>query len=417
MRKTLAAALRGALRRLVLLLALCAAALPAVFLNAAWGYLPALFLAALVLLSRLSLEILRRRVEAEGALPDVRCERGGSVAVRLSLKNRSPLFCPRARAALTVSDLFGAPDAVRDIPFALAGRETVAFGFDLDMPHVGAYTVGLNEVELRDFFGVFRRRLPLNSRCAVLVTPRIRPMDELPVLTEALAEAAVETRTTVVGGTDYTGVREYELGDPMKQIHWKLSSHSREYLTKLQESSREQEFAVVLDFAGGDIRDRELLMELNDCLIETALSLVDALSGGDSDALCSLLYCSRARNAVRVSSFSRDQDAELLRDFSFLTPNPGGAYPDARQLLQRESAQANRSSNAIVVTSHVTPELLDELVRVKRSRRSPELYYILPAAWSSRQIADARAMLRPLDEAAVPYHLVSTSVNQKGGAS
>ena len=415
MRTIVISVLKGAGKLLLLLAVLCAAALPAVFLNTIYGYLPILLLAVLLILSRLSLEVLCRKTALSGGLGDVHCERGSSVTVQLSLTNRSRLFCPKARTTLIISDLFGERDAARVIPFAMAGRETVQFGFDLDMPHIGQYTVGLSQLELYDFFGVFKRRIPLKGQFSALITPCIRSIDELPVLDEVLAESPVETRAAVVGGTDSTGVREYALGDPMKQIHWKLSSHSREYLTKLHESSRQQEFAVILDFAAGKATDRELLMDLNDCLIETALSLINALAESDGGSTCSLLYCGRDGTVVRSAASSREGDMELIRSFSVITPNPDSAYPDARQILQRESRNANRSSNTVVVTSRVTPELLHELQQVKRQRRSPELYYIVPAAWNSRQLEQAQASLRDLDGMSIPYHLVSTAVNWKEG--
>ena len=108
---------------------------------------------------------------------------------------------------------------------------------------------------------------------------------------------------------------------------------------------------------------------------------------------------------------------ELIRGFSVITPDPDSTYPDARQILQRESRNANRSSNTVVVTSRVTSELLHELQQVKRQRRSPELYYIVPAAWNSRQLEQAQASLRDLDGMNIPYHLVSTAANWKEGGT
>jgi uncharacterized protein (DUF58 family) len=393
------------------LLTFAAAALPAVFTNSVYGFLPALLLAALLIISLGSLAWLKKHISVETDLSNIQCMRGGSVNIGLRLFNSSRVSFPRANALLRISDLFGGNDSVRRISFAMAGREKIDFGFDMDMPHIGMYSVGLEQVEIYDFFGVFRCRAPLSGYSTAFVTPRIRPMDELHLSDDVLAEADTDTRITVVGGTDYTGVREYAIGDPMKQIHWKLSAHSREYVTKIQESSRQQEFVVILDFAADACDDKEQLMDINDCLIETALSLLEDISR--HDAGFALLYCDRNGSVVRTAVIGRDNDVDLIRSFSVITPQPDSEYPDACRILQQEGQMANRSTNAIVVTSHVTPELLPELQRVKRQKRSPELYLVVPASWNSRELEKAAAPLKQLENMEIPYYLVPTSENLK----
>ena len=396
---------------ILFLLIFAAAALPAVYINSIYGYLPVLMLSVLIIISLSCLLWLKKHISVETDISNVQCIRGGSVNIGLRLINGSRLFFPKAKALLRISDLFGANDSVRHISFSMAGREKIDFGFDMDMPHIGMYSVGLEQVEIYDFFGVFRCKVPLSGCATAFVTPKIRPMDEIHLSDDILAEADTDTRITVVGGTDYTGVREYAIGDPMKQIHWKLSAHSREYVTKIQESSRQQEFVVILDFAAAVCDDKEQLMDINDCLIETALSLLEDISR--HDAGFALLYCDRTGSVVRTAGIGSDNTIDLIRSFSIITPQPDSEYPDACQILQQEGQMANRSTNAIVVTSRITPELLMELQRVKRQRRSPELYFVVPASWSGRELEKASAPLKQLNNMEIPYYIVPTSENLK----
>ncbi len=391
---------------------LALACLPAVFLNSVYGYLPALFLAVLMALSLLGLFMLSRSLEVETDCADVQCERGGRIDVGLRLRSRCPLACPKAEARLVISDLFGGADEMRAVRFSIAGRGQVEFRFGMEMPHVGCFSIGLDEVVLYDFFGVFHRRTPVSGRFSAVVTPRRLPVDVLDFSEDAAAEAQTETKTSVVGGTDYTSVRAYALGDPMKQIHWKLSAHTREYMTKLQERDLQQEFTVILDFAAARCADREQLMELNDCLIETALSLLDEAS--THDAGCMLLYRERSGTAVRRALSGRGDDADLLRSFSVLTPEPEPEFTDAAGLLRLETLSGSRSSHLLVVTSRVTPELLASLLRVKAQRRSPALFFVVPAQWSSREVADACTPLHQLGDAGIPYFTISTAECRAG---
>ena len=326
---------------ILLLLILAAAALPGVFLSTIYGYLPVLVLCVLLLLSWGGLLTLRRGISVQTGEEEVQCQRGGSVELRLRITNRSRLICPRAEAVVTISSLYGQADTRQRIAFALGSLETVPLAFQLDMSHVGIYAVGLEQITLFDFFGIVRKTFFPPSRLQALVTPKVRDLIQLDVTSEQMAESNADTRVTVVGGTDYTGVREYALGDPMKQIHWKLSAHTREYVTKLQESSRQQEFAVVLDFSAEACGDAEALMELNDCLIETAMTLLESISR--LDAVYGLVYADRGKGIQRAVPAGTDAWPELLRSFAFVMPEPTEGFPDGCQLLQQEGRTDRKS--------------------------------------------------------------------------
>lgn len=151
-------------------------------------------------------------------------------------------------------------------------------------------------------------------------------------------------------------------------------------------------------------------MDLNDCLIETALSLVSELT--EQDASCSLLYCDKSNTVTKVMPSGQDDDVELIRSFAGITPMPGGEFPDACSLLQEEAQASSRSSNVLLVTSQITTDLVHELIRTKQQRRSPELWFVVPAEWSERELETARRPLKQLDDADIQYFTVSTAVNQ-----
>lgn len=383
---------------------------PAVFLNTVYGYLPALLLALLLIVSVVSLFVISRNLSVETDCADVQCERGASVDIGLKLVNRCILSCPKATAYLYISDLFGKSDATRTVRFTIGGKATVDFSFGMEMTHIGCYSIGLDHVEVWDFLGLFRRRVPVSGRFTATVTPRRRAMDSLLLSEDAAVESSTETKISVIGGTDYTGVRAYALGDPMKQIHWKLSAHTREYVTKLQESNFQQEFSVLLNFAAEKNPNHEQLMDLNDCLIETALSLVTEVT--EQDASCSLLYVDKANAVTKVMPSGQDDDVELIRSFAGITPEPDANFPDSCQLLQQEAQASSRSSNVLLVTSRVTTDLVHELIRTRQQRRSPELWFVVPAEWSARELETACRPLKQLDDADIPYFTVSTAVNQ-----
>lgn len=386
--------------------------LPAVYTNSPYGYVPPIFLALLVLISVVSMDYdVRRHIKIAADFVNGECERGKNVSIGLYIINQARILCPKAVANIFISDSFGGTSALTQTYFTMAPKERTNFGFDLDMPHIGVYHVGIQSLEVYDFFGFFKRQVVVRGEFEVYVKPKIYDIGELSDDEYVLEESSQDTRMTVMNGTDYVGVREYEMGDSMKQIHWKLSAHSLGYMTKLQESSREKDFSIILDFAAEKNSDREVLMDMQDSLIETALSLISAIANRHTSY--SLIYCNKEQQITRVTPKGREDDITLIQDFSVITPEPSASYPDASQILQEEASQANRSTNVMICTSRVTEELIQELLKIKRQRRSPELYQIVPAGFNSKQVRSLLYDLQQLDEAGIPHYFIYTT--QTGG--
>ena len=397
---------------LLWILALAFIAVPAVIINKIYGYLLLLFVVILVGASVGIMFYLKKKIHIAEHGDNVYCRRGEDVSVDMQIVNDSRIFCPKLTANIYISDLFGEVNVERESRFMLAAKESVNYGFDSDMSHIGVYSIGINKITIYDFTGFFHTTIPAEGKFSACILPKIRHMEELHISEDINAESSSNTRVTVVGGTDYTGVREYALGDPMKQIHWKLSAHSREYMTKLQESNRQQEYSVVLDFASIKYEDSDYLMDVNDTLIETALSLIADIS--THDAGYKLMYCNRKRLVDSVIPEGRANDMELITDFMPIKAVPDPSFPGAYTILQEEEKGQNRSTNVLVVTSRPTVDLIQELQRIKNQRRSPELYLVIPSGWNQRQREEMCAPLRQLEEYGVPYFIIETDINRTG---
>lgn len=415
MRRKIGAVLKYAGIGLLWLVVVAAVLLPARYINNVFGYLAFFFLALLIGLSVLILWNLKRKISIASDVADmanIQCMRGEPVALNLKIQNKSLFFCPHAKAGFYISSLFGDVDSLMESDFTIAGRSDSRFDFDMDMKHIGVYQVGLKNMRIYDMFGFFHMDVPIKGDFEVYVKPRIYAMEDLKVEEEVLLDASRDTRNAVPNGMDYIGVREYTPGDSMKQIHWKLSAHSRDYMTKLSENSRQSDFAVLLDFAANQAEQEEL-MDLYDTLVETAFSLLEELS--HREVTYSLIYCDKQQEMRRSIPKGRENDMEYIRRFGVITPEPDPDYPDGTELLSQESRMPNRSTNLILCTSRVTTEMIQQLLSIKQQKRSPELYLIIPQRLTQREREDVMAPLRTLDDARIPWHSVSTARNMQTG--
>jgi len=116
----------------------------------------------------------------------------------------------------------------------------------------GVYEIGVSCIFIYDFFKMFRLRLDVDIFNNIIVLPRRLAMDR-PGITSATDVPTDITR--VVKGTDPSeigNIRNYANGDPLKNIHWKLSSKTQDLQVKDYTTNTGRRVYVICDFAKGD---------------------------------------------------------------------------------------------------------------------------------------------------------------------
>ena len=375
---------------------------PARYINSVYGYLPFLGLLSLLLLSGLYLLIMRGCIRFEARNADTVCPRGEKVNIILKIVNRSFLICPKARANLYVSDFFGGYDSVLPAPFTMPARGEAEFSLAIQMNHIGIYTAGLKMLQIYDLLGIFSTTITGSREFTVTVMPKTLASEKIEFKDSMLAESH-STQSTVSDGFDYTGVREYALGDSIKRIHWKLSAHSNNYMTKITETGTRNDLAVVIDLLISGI-EPDKLPGIYDCIVETGLSLIKQAMNRDIEY--SLLFVGKNRELARVFPKGRPDFENLVRLLPGAETDSPADIPDGASILAQEGHLGNRSANIILCTSQITNHLIQELINIKQQQRNPMLYYIIRPDVNLRALEDLKAPLQVLDDYNVLYHLV-----------
>lgn len=113
----------------------------------------------------------------------------------------------------------------------------------------GRHALESVRVEVRDAGGLFTHEVVLSAPAETLVLVSARRMEEARVA--ARRRPAEETRTDPLGPLlrelDVFGVREYQAGDPLRDIDWKSSSRFDELMTKTTERDAETNVLLLLD--------------------------------------------------------------------------------------------------------------------------------------------------------------------------
>ena len=392
-------------RVLIVLLALIVCAVPVVFVNHPIGYLPLLALVLVILVSFVYLQILKRSISfsEESLLPS--CERGTDIEFVLLFKNRSPLVFPRIEPYIYISDLFGGADVVTPTLMTLMPFEERDFRFQASFDHIGTYSAGVQKIIVNDLLGLFRHTIVNDSRHMVEVLPKLFDVSRVDLTTVSSEESQRAFQAQVSDDMDYAGVRDYEWGDPLKAIHWKLSASlpTSNYLTRLYETYNDPGITIIIDPTSPEY-DNESLMFIYDSVVECALSVNEFARQRGLDSV--LMF--RGEHGQRVST--RVLGAREFHDLTSRLPRikvkDGN---EALRLLREEGNRMHARDNIAFCTPHVDDQIVSTLIEIKNRKRNPMLLLAVPPSLEADEVKEFIRPLRRLDTANILYFVVSTA--------
>ena len=359
------------LKGVVLVLLFAVLAIPAVFVNTLLGYLPALFYLFVLLASYAYGRMCFRYLEYDELLDMATCVRGSAGKLLVRLNNRSLLHIPNIKLEFTIRSAFDEQGVFEQARVALAPRSSEDFHLDVRFAHIGEYVVGLRRITVYDPFSLFSKSLQVDSYETVLVTPQVKRLDDI-TLSDAEFELNQElVKASIADGLDYNSVRDYEYGDPMKHVHWKLSARQLGLLTKVFERQSNPSLDIYLDFSASTSFGNEQLFELCDLMIETALALsTTAFENGLDTRLLFL-----KDDELRQFSLSYGFD---LRSLVRALPKMNAARTSFDELLLNNGTSLYAAANIAVCSPTFSENVIGAAERVRKSGRNVLAFAFLP---------------------------------------
>jgi uncharacterized protein (DUF58 family) len=143
-------------------------------------------------------------------------------------------------------------DAVHGLGVARFAAATIAgpavARYEVHCRFRGAYAVGPAEVSVMDPFGLSELRYRAGTTDRLLVYPRVERLSGLPEV-RGLDPAVHAARPTFAphGGEDFFTLREYQVGDDLRRVHWPSSAKRDSLVIKQLEVPWQARALVLLD--------------------------------------------------------------------------------------------------------------------------------------------------------------------------
>lgn len=212
-----------------------------------------IFLLILPPLSILYLILARAMIKIYTDVDRTRTKKGESVEYEIKIINESPLPFPLVETVVTLpsDDAYICRDNLLRISLLPLGCHIIKRS--VSFPLRGSYDIGVRSLRVCDLIGFFATEVRLELGRTVIVYPDNIVMSENTRRSETDLPTPVTRPFTISDQAEPADIREYVPGDPIKNIHWKLSAKSDDLQVKNFSSNMDRNVYILCDlsFSGG----------------------------------------------------------------------------------------------------------------------------------------------------------------------
>jgi uncharacterized protein (DUF58 family) len=202
-------------------------------------------LGVLPFLAASSMLLARPRVAVDRRLSDTNVAPGSRVTVTLEIRNlttaRTPVFLVEDRLPAPL----GRPARMVVTGVRPRGRHEVSYTL---LPQTrGRYIVGPVAIDVGDAFGLTRRRIVLDERGELLVTPEVEDLSAPPDPSNGVSVGGARARKLLRAGEDYFTMRSFQEGDDLRRIHWPSVARTGDMMIRQDEASARASSLIFVD--------------------------------------------------------------------------------------------------------------------------------------------------------------------------
>ena len=246
------------------------------------------------------------------------------VGYEILLSNDGFLPYPYVEADVRYPSADGVRCDCRRVGFSLAPYGVYRIEDKAVFHYRGSYEIGVQDIYVYDLLKFFRIRLRQENLRPVFVMPR-----RIAVVLEGEGSAS-EINTTEVRNlrgadrTELTEIKEYQTGDGLRDIHWKLSSKTQDLMVKHYGMNACRSVYYLPDLGEGytdplqkGLYDPDINLYCADAVTEMTIGLMLAALRADNNICTLLWYDRRAEGLTALPAESEKKRADDTPQMSY----------------------------------------------------------------------------------------------------
>lgn len=241
----------------------------------------------------------------------------------------------------------------------------------------GEYSLGNASLTAGDLLGLLEAHREQAMSVPVLVYPRLMEENELPAPLAQLMNEVVQQRQLLTDPFLFRGIRPYQMGDPVRDIHWPATARTGDVQVRLHDYTALSRLLVVVNAEAKDGQWGDRLTEDEQDVMEYVLSIAATL-------------CMRALKSGMSAGFCANMPIGEENESAFLPPEGDGASGErllsafARLRLVRtvrfctflETLGDCRSMDMIVLSCYDSGEIQSAMRQLRRNGNQVYLHLV-----------------------------------------
>lgn len=205
-----------------------------------------------------------KKIELSLRFDDSLCARNDSVHLVIGIGNLSWLPQTKVAVRFKIGDIHLPNDYIHEYTVFVPGHQTKEYLVPLHFSYCGVFVATIVDVTSYDSIDFIATRLHMDSKAEIVVLPSRIPLGISLNELDGSADEEEEVELAKKGDdpSEIFDFREYQPGDRLNAIHWKLTAKESEFIVKEFGAVTGEQFSVYVDNNYKDNRCKDALFDL-----------------------------------------------------------------------------------------------------------------------------------------------------------
>lgn len=264
----------------------------------------------------------------------------------------------------------------------------------------GIFALGPTTVRTGTPFGLYAMEFEYPTRTTLMVMPAIVPLPEIQVAPGGRAREGRRRTSSFERTVSASGVREFQVGDPLKLIHWRAVAHHDELMVRTLDSTPAGDWWIWLDLDANAQRGAGA-----NSTIEHAVMLAASLAERGLREGRAVGLVANARELVWLAPQAGEtQRLEIMRALASVESAPRSL----QELLASTRDVLPRAVSVIVITAAVRGAWMDVMLDWMMRGIIPTVLLLDPAAYGDA--TSIEPLMSLLAEWNIPRYAISADL-------
>ncbi len=205
-----------------------------------------------------------RKIEVSIRFDDTWCARNDTVHLIIRATNHSWFPQTKVTVQFGINDIHSMNDYIHEYAIYVPAHQTKEYLVPLHFSYCGVFVASIAAVVSNDIIDFVSTRLHAESKAEIVVMPSRIPLGISLNELDGSADEEEEVELAKKGDdpSEIYDYREYQAGDRLNVIHWKLTAKESEFIVKEFGAVTGEQFSVYVDNNYKDNRSKDALFDL-----------------------------------------------------------------------------------------------------------------------------------------------------------